>query len=142
MIAFRGTPSEVGLGEWLLQETQGTGEMSSTALDATQIQGISPRRLLEPLVAFCHLKKPAGAAGAQETLSVLRTVAELANVEGEPYGKWIAFRGTEEQVKLGERLVQSIDKPLGWQPPVPGSDNKADREHRSAGGRAPVFDVD
>jgi len=78
------------------------------------------------------LANPASPQGAQEMLTVLRTVIDIQKVSITSAPAGLNVQGTPEQVAAADWIIRQLDKPAGWRPSESEQAVPAAREFRMA----------
>jgi uncharacterized cupredoxin-like copper-binding protein len=106
-LTLRGTAAQVKMAEWLFEHLNrpSGGTPSFTVPDA-------PEQMLQVF----YLANVTANRGVAEMVNTIRTVVEVQRMMACQGAHAIAMRVTAGQAALAEWLVNSLDKPDGWQP--------------------------
>ena len=100
-LVLRGTPEQMLLASWLLQQL--TGEATSSRFPVRETSDVFVRVLLVP--------NTANVQQLQEIATLVRSIGDIGRLFTHNRAHAIAIRGTSEQIALAEWLTQELDGP-------------------------------
>jgi hypothetical protein len=108
-LTMRGTAEQVKLAEWLAKEIDNPGDAQSSQQGAR----VTPEYVAgnDDVVRMLRVSNATTVQDFQEFWSIVRAATEMRSVFGINSQNVFAVRGTREQVRLAEWLVNEIDKP-------------------------------
>ncbi len=106
-IAVRGTPEQVAITEWVVQTLDQPGPLPAMS----QYPGLEPEQ-----VQIVNLANTQSAQRLMEVLNASRMISGLQRVMAYRDRSAIAVRGSADQTALAYWLMQTLDKPSGWEP--------------------------
>jgi hypothetical protein len=98
-------PDQIKLAEWIFGQVDAP-DTASTAKHEFRMPGDT-----ENVVSLMYLHTPATVQEFQEVVTAVRTVADIRRVFTYNAPMAMVMRGTEDQIALGEWLVNEIDQP-------------------------------
>ena len=107
----RGTPDQVALAEWLVNELDGTSPGSNPARREYRPPGAG-----DDVVQIFYLRNMETARDLQEAATVVRSIAEIRRLIVYNTRSAVTVRGTKDQVALAAWLFQELDRPSNPQP--------------------------
>jgi hypothetical protein len=100
-------PDQIKLAEWIFGQVDAPNTASPAKHDEFRMPGDA-----ENVVSLMYLHTPASVQEFQEVVTAVRTVADIRRVFTYNAPMAVVMRGSEDQIALGEWLVNEIDQPL------------------------------
>ena len=113
-IALRGTADQAGVADWLVSLLDAAAPTPGTPIQSHQIAA-----KLDTEIRLAHLSHATDPKSLQEVVNTMRTIGDMNRAFPVNSVGVVVFRGTTEQVALGEWLLGQVDLAAGQQGPAP-----------------------
>jgi hypothetical protein len=109
-LAVRGTPDQVALAEWLVNDLEGNSPGSNPARHEYRPSGAND------VVRIFYLQNMETVRDLQQAATVVRSIGEIRRLIIYNAQKVTAVRGTGDQIQLAAWLFHELDRPAHPQP--------------------------
>jgi hypothetical protein len=108
VLAVSGTPGQISLAEWLFGEMDKPADSAKRGMQEYRIPGST-----DDVVRVFYLTNVQSPQNLQEIINAVRSVADVQRIMANYSQKALTMRGTVDQAKTTEWMIDQLDKPVG-----------------------------